>query len=152
MRKISYSWLAQLIASVFVLVFVYAAASKLTESDRFVNVLSQSPLVKEYATFIAWSIPFLEILISFFLFLPASRLQALWASALLMFAFTLYLTYMLVFVPKLPCSCGGILNNLSWPAHLAFNILLILLALLGIKFEKNTKSFIAINRNRRIPV
>jgi len=152
MRKISYSWLAQLIASIFVLVFVYAAASKLTASDRFVHVLSESPLVKDYAVIIAWSIPIIEILVSFFLIIPAARLGALLASAALMVVFTSYLAYMVAFVPKLPCSCGGILNHLSWPAHLAFNTLLTALALLGIKFEKSAKSFIAIDRNSRIPV
>jgi len=41
----------------------------------------------------------------------------------------------IVFIsPYTPCSCGGIITLLSWPEHLLFNIGLIVLALIAIRF------------------
>src|SRR5690606_41617749 len=66
------------------------------------------------------------------LFIPAFRKIGLYASFILIALFTGYLTYMIVFTPDLPCSCGGVLAALSWKQHIFFNLLFILLSLTGI--------------------
>jgi hypothetical protein len=52
----------------------------------------------------------------------------------------------------LPCSCGGIINRLSWPQHLVLNVVLTALTALAYITEQPYQRFIAINRNRRTPV
>lgn len=59
---------------------------------------------------------------------------------------------MLLFVSELPCSCGGIIQRLSWKGHLAFNTLFTILAYSGFIVSKQSKNFIAINRESRKPV
>jgi hypothetical protein len=59
---------------------------------------------------------------------------------------------MLLFTPKLPCSCGGVLKNLSWKEHLMFNFCFTAIAFIGWRFSKKNKDFIAINRLSRTPV
>lgn len=50
----------------------------------------------------------------------------------LMVAFTSYIIYIIMFNAQLPCTCGGMLEMLSWPQHLAFNITFILLGIIAI--------------------
>ncbi len=55
------------------------------------------------------------------------------------FLFAGYIGYMLVFVKHLPCSCGGVLQGLSWGQHLLFNLLFLLLAVMGTLLESKPK-------------
>ena len=50
--------------------------------------------------------------------------------------FTLYIGYMVAFVPKLPCSCGGIIQKMSWNQHLIFNVGFILLGVYAIWLDR----------------
>jgi hypothetical protein len=97
-------------------------------------------------------IPSVEIGISLLLVIPNLRKPGLLFSASLMSLFTLYIAYMLLFTPELPCSCGGILNSLGWKEHLIFNLCFTTLAFMGWRFSKMNKDFIAINRISRTPV
>jgi putative oxidoreductase len=76
------------------------------------------------------------------LFIPSMRVTGLYASVLLISIFTIYLGYMIFFIPALPCSCGGVLRYLSWQQHVVFNLFFILLAVAGIYlYKKNTQHF-----------
>ena len=152
MRKIAPDRLAEIISAIFILVFVYAAVSKWMDIQRFHDVLAESPLIKPWAGLVSQSLPAIELAIATLLLIPATRLTGLRLSFLTMLLFTAYLGYMLVFIPNMPCSCGGILNNMSWTQHFIFNVLLTTLSALGIYFQKSHQVFIAINRNSRIPV
>src|SRR5690606_7657944 len=46
--------------------------------------------------------------------------------------FTAYIVIILNFTEFIPCSCGGVLEDLGWTEHLIFNIVFILLAAVGI--------------------
>jgi hypothetical protein len=127
--------MAEVIAGLFILLFLYTALSKLGEFAVFRHFLRSSPLIARNAGIMAVLIPAGEILVALLLFLPATRKQGMLASLALMLVFTAYLTYMLLFVPRLPCSCGGVISRLSWQQHLVFNIILIGLALLGIRLH-----------------
>lgn len=124
--------LTEIIAALFILLFVYTATSKLLEFDRFTYVLSKSPLIGDKAPFLAWALPFLEFGISLLLFIPRTRRQGLWASLALMIVFTGYLGYMIYFTPDRPCNCGGVLKRMTWKQHLAFNFFFVMLAILAI--------------------
>jgi hypothetical protein len=49
-----------------------------------------------------------------------------------MFLFTIYVGLMISFAPHLPCSCGGVIKQMSWKQHLTFNTFFTALALFGI--------------------
>jgi hypothetical protein len=119
---------AAAVSYLFVLLFLYAAVSKLLDFETFTLQLAQSPLLSAYAGFIAWVVPGIEILIAFLLIIERFRILALYASFTLMVMFTAYIYIILNFSDFIPCSCGGVLEKLSWTQHLIFNIFFIILA------------------------
>ncbi|MFX9224384.1 MauE/DoxX family redox-associated membrane protein, partial [Acinetobacter baumannii] len=66
--------------------------------------------------------------------------------------FTSYISYMVLFIPNLTCSCGGVIKEMSWRQHLGFNLFFIIISIVGILLQQRTKDFIAINRQSRKPV
>ncbi len=136
----------EIVSALFIFLFVYVALSKLINHDQFIYALKQSPLPAKFAVPVSWLVPITELIIPLLLFIPASRRQGLLLSAAIMGAFTIYIGYMLIFTPQLPCSCGGIIQQLSWQGHLVFNILFTVLACIAFILSKQPKFFIAINR------
>jgi len=126
------SLIAELVVGSLILLYIYTATSKLLDFGSFRHVLSRSPLIGNFAPVVAWILPSAEIVISVLLILPQTRRIGLWCSVVLMFAFTGYVGYMLTFTSHLPCSCGGVLKQMTWKQHLVFNITYSLIALLGI--------------------
>lgn len=122
----------ELISALLILLWMYAAVSKLLTYDTFVVQLGKSPLVSDYASTTGWAIPVAELFISFALLLKRFRLPGLYASFFLLILFTGYLIAILNFSYHIPCSCGGILGNLSWHVHIAFNLVYSLIAVLGV--------------------
>ncbi|MBN8879853.1 MAG: hypothetical protein J0I32_20075 [Sphingobacteriales bacterium] len=116
----------------FIALWVYAGFSKIGDYDNFKFQLGRSPYVQHLADFIAKALPTAEI-ITALLFIPkATRLLAMYLSFFGMLIFTGYIYAMLNYSYFVPCSCGGILNDLGWHEHLIFNIFFTLLALTGI--------------------
>ncbi|MBL7697854.1 MAG: hypothetical protein JNK79_06830, partial [Chitinophagaceae bacterium] len=126
------------IAGLFILLFTYAGVSKLADYQKFSVELGKSPLLTSFSGFIAWSIPVVEILISLLLMMPAYQLLALYASFTLMVLFTAYLVTTLQFADYIPCTCGGVLQNLTWQTHIIFNCCFIALAIAAILLHKVT--------------
>ncbi len=124
--------LIEIISALFILLFVYAAASKLIDYQKFRIQLGQSPLLTAFAGRVSWIIPSLETIISIMLAFPRFRLFGLYASFSLMVMFTAYIIAITKFSDYVPCSCGGVLQNMSWNQHLVFNIAFVVLALIGI--------------------
>ena len=134
-----FSIISDIISASLIFLFVYVAISKIIEHDLFVHALGTSPLLKKISTEISWLIPLVEILISIFLLIPRWSKTGLLFSTLIMGLFTLYIGYMIVFIPQLPCSCGGILKELTWKQHLLFDIFLTLIAFIGFLLKKEIK-------------
>ena len=128
----------EVIAALLILLFLYAAFSKLLEFRTFVAELDEHPLFRHRAVFVAVAIPLVEIFTAFCLFMPAIRIWGLWGSLVLMGIFTLYIGAMLAFDSHLPCSCGGVLQQLTWKEHFIFNIGFTLLALGGVLLQRST--------------
>ena len=135
-----------------IFLFTYSGVSKLIDHEVFEAAILRSPIIRPQATIISWLIPMIELLIVVMLLLQQYRKAGLLLSLLLLTIFTAYIGYMILFIPDLPCSCGGVLKELSWNNHLLFNSFFILIILISLlPFLKN-KLFIAINRKSRIPV
>lgn len=122
------------VAYFFMVLFVYAAVSKMRDFENFQVQLAQSPLLSAYAGFISYGVIALELVIAGVLAFPKARRVGLYASFGLMVAFTVYIYLILNYSDFVPCSCGGILEKMSWQQHLAFNIACVVLALVSIVF------------------
>jgi uncharacterized membrane protein YphA (DoxX/SURF4 family) len=140
-RNILFTWmskstLVEIISCLFIILFLYTGISKFMEYSVFKEQLAESPVLKPFAPFMAWALPLTEFLVSLLLIIPRWRLKGLYASLFLMVAFTLYIGAIMTFNKELPCSCGGIISELSWQGHLVFNSVFIGLALAGVLLEK----------------
>lgn len=131
--------LIEIISALLILLFVYTGISKLNEHNNFQAVLSQSPLIGARSNFLSWSIPILELFTAVLLFLPFSRKWGLFISLILMIVFTVYVFYMIVFIPHLPCNCGGVIKKMAWKEHLLFNIFFAAIAFIGFWLHKKTQ-------------
>lgn len=128
MRKV----FIEIISCLFIVLFAYAAFTKLMDYQKFIVQIGQSPLLMALSGWIAWLVPTIEILAAVMLSFQKLRLLGLYASFTLMTMFTVYIIMILNFADHVPCSCGGILEKMGWTEHLVFNISFVLLALIGI--------------------
>jgi len=122
----------------YILLFVYASVSKLLEFENFQAQLGQSAIIGAYAGVISYSIIVIELLVAVMLVIPSFKLKGLYISFLLMSLFTVYIFIILNFTSNIPCSCGGILEKMTWKVHLIFNIISLILAGLAILFFDGT--------------
>lgn len=121
-----------IISALFVLLFLYAALTKLMDYQKFVVQLGQSPMLTPIAEFMAWLVPAVEIVIAALLMIPRTRYLGLCASTWLMAAFSTYIVIITQYAFYVPCSCGGILNSLGWTEHFIFNLVFVALGIAGI--------------------
>jgi hypothetical protein len=61
----------------------------------------------------------------------------------LMTLFTIYIAIILVVNNHIPCSCGGIIQSMSWKQHLLFNVACIILSVIGIRSSTTKKEISA---------
>ncbi len=139
LSKLNEKYFQSIVSYLFVLLFVYAATSKIMDFDTFKVQLAQSPLLSAYAGLIAFLVPGIELLIAGFLLIPRFNRLGLFSSYLLMIMFTAYIYIILNFSDFIPCSCGGVLEKLSWTQHLIFNLVFILLAIAAILFARDNQ-------------
>ncbi|MFA4870218.1 MAG: MauE/DoxX family redox-associated membrane protein [Pedobacter sp.] len=137
-----------IISGLFFLLFIHTATDKLIDFQKFNVQLGQSPLLTPISRYVAWFIPSVEILISFLLVFPFTRLIALYASHGLMVMFTTYIIVIMNFTERIPCSCGGIFEGMKWGEHLIVNIAFvgvgIVVILLQTRINKQKRQLIAI--------
>lgn len=119
--------LTELITSLLILLYVYTGVSKLIGYRRFTIVLEQFPFLKSWSHPVGWLLPVTELIVALMLFFHSSRRVGLWLSLFLLTCFTVFLVGMVATTPELPCNCGGVLEQLSWPQHIAFNTTFLLL-------------------------
>ncbi len=136
--RLKNSTILSLISSLLIFLFVYTASSKILDYSSFLSALSASPLIGNKAKLLTIGLPPVEIGVAVLLLLPKTRLIGFYGSTILLILFTVYIAYMLLFVPHLPCSCGGVLKNFSWTSHLLFNIVFVGLSIIGVlKLKKH---------------
>lgn len=124
--------IVSMICLLFIILFVYAACTKLLDYEKFRVQIGQSPVLTSIGGWISWLVPATELVIAGMLLMPSLRLMALYASFSLMTMFTAYIFIILHYSPFIPCSCGGILEKMGWTEHLFFNIGFVFLALIGV--------------------
>ena len=137
--KILYQVVPKIIGILIIIIFVYAATSKLIAFEEFKIQLGKSPFISAYANWMVWIIPLTELSVVVLFLYKKYLLAAFYSSLILMTLFTTYIFLVLNFSNDIPCSCGGILQTLSWKEHLIFNLIFIAFTILGILFTKRKK-------------
>jgi hypothetical protein len=128
--------IVDIIVILFIVLWAYAAFSKLIDYQTFKVQLGKSPLITNYAAAAAIGVPLIELAITGMLLFERTKTAGLYASLSLMLMFTTYLIVILNYSYYIPCSCGGILGNgLSWKAHVVFNLVFVILGFLGIRTQ-----------------
>ncbi|NLR68897.1 hypothetical protein HGH92_31640 [Chitinophaga varians] len=123
--------LLEVAALAYILMFSYAAASKLFDVKLFTRQLRLQPFNLSWVPFMVWAIPTVELLVVLLLILPKYRLKGLYAAIGLMIVFTAYILVAKSGVFKyIPCSCGGVISKLTWTQHLWFNLIFLIIGLL----------------------
>ncbi len=141
-RKI-YTIVIKTASVLFIVLFIYAATSKLLNIEQFKLRLERFPIISSYVDWVAWGVPMIEILIAGLFFFQKFMLSAFYASFSLMTIFTAYIILVLNFSDSIPCSCGGVLAKMGWKEHIIFNFAFIFLALLGILLIEKSKKDLA---------
>ncbi|OAZ05245.1 methylamine utilization protein MauE [Flavobacterium succinicans] len=121
-----------LVSVLFILLFTYAAISKLLDFENFQIQLAQSPIVSVWAIWFSFLIPLIELGIVVLFLVPKYKPIAFYSSLIVMSLFTAYIFIILRYSAYIPCSCGGILDKMSWETHLVFNLVFVLFAVLAI--------------------
>ncbi len=131
-----------IIAYLFIILFIYASVNKLLDYENFSTELGKSPLLTAFAGYVAWAVPAVELVVVILLTVPKWMLAGFYAAFSLMTMFTAYIVAILNFSDYIPCSCGGVLQNMTWNQHLVFNICFVILGFAGImlyEYEDNKK-------------
>lgn len=131
------NYFPEVAAYLFILLFVYAAISKLIEFNDFQTQLGQSPLLGAFAKAVSYGVIIFEIFISLILAFQRTRKFGFYLFYLLMVMFTAYIIIILNFTSFTPCSCGGVLEKMGWTEHLIFNIAFVLIAAFAIYKTEN---------------
>jgi len=146
-KKISRAFV-ETVSLLYIILFVYAALNKLLDFENFQVQLGQSPLLSAFAGPVSYLVPVVEFVIVVLLVLPKLRYIGLLASFCLMIMFSTYIFIMLHFSPFVPCSCGGILEKLSWNQHLLFNVIFVILALAALIYIDKSESPTILSRRK----
>ena len=129
--------LIESVCALIIGLFLYASVSKFLDFKNFTDQMNNQPLPKSWTPFLVWAIPLLEVAISFLLLFEYTRLVALYGSLIVMIVFTIYTGIVLLhFFHYIPCSCGGVIRNLTWRQHLVLNVFFTALSTLGILLQR----------------
>jgi putative oxidoreductase len=115
--------------ALLILLFAYATVSKLSDLAMFRHEMYNQHFPPEITAALVWLIPAAEIVAIVLLLSERWQRAGLLFSAILMALFTGYITLVLSgYWQRVPCSCGGVLRNMSWQAHFFFNLFFLALS------------------------
>lgn len=123
------------ITAVLLLLWIYTGLSKLIQFDKFRFEAGRSPFLQHIAPLVAVIVPATELVIAAMLIAKRTRVAGLYASLFLITLFAGYVYIMLHDAYDLPCSCGGIIELLTWEQHLVVNLMLTLLTAIAILLQ-----------------
>lgn len=99
---------------------------RLIDLADFEKAMFKSPVLRPYIHELAYLIPISELVVCLLLIFNKTKKWGYYVSLGLLTAFTGYIIYILIaYSHHLPCVCGGVISQMSWPVHLLFNLLFI---------------------------
>lgn len=122
--------LVSIISGLLIFLWVYAGLSKLLDFDKSLGEMLSQPMPPWLEKILVWLVPMAELFTASLLLISRTRLYGLVLSSLLLISFSIYISLVINSVfNRIPCSCGGVLKNMSWETHLVFNLCFLALAL-----------------------
>ncbi|MFP5439044.1 MAG: DoxX family protein [Bacteroidia bacterium] len=134
-RNVNSALFINVVSLAYILLFVYAAVSKLLDFEHFQVQLGQSPMLNAFAGIVSYTVPLGELVISGLLAFGRTRRLGLYSGFVLMSLFTAYIFIITNYSDFIPCSCGGILEKMGWGEHLIFNLVFVVLAALALAWD-----------------
>ncbi|MDX5483195.1 MAG: hypothetical protein LPK07_16060, partial [Hymenobacteraceae bacterium] len=132
--------LSEGITALLILLFFYTALSKLLDFQAFEGQLLLQPFPAWAMPYLLWGLPTVELVACWLLFRRGTRRPGLYLSTLLMGVFTGYVALVLSGAfGSIPCSCGGVLEQMGWMEHLVFNTFFLALAIVGTRLHLKAK-------------
>lgn len=119
--KRTITFAARLIPYAFVLLFTYAAVSKLMDFENFRVQLAQSPLLGTYPDVMAYTIITVLLLTVLLLCFRESKTAGLYTTLIFASLSMLYIGMMLINKDNLPCTCIAFFEKLSWKSNFWFS-------------------------------
>ncbi len=136
--------LNQVAQFMLIVLWIYAAFSKLLNYELSKNEMLNQVFPYPVALTLAWLIPAIEILTALLILMPKATYYGFWASLILLISFTLYIILGLFnLYPRMPCSCAGIIPELSWSKHLLINFFFLAITLIAIITNRRGKEKLA---------
>ena len=129
----------EIITVLNIILFLYTGIAKIMDYSVFKEQLAVSPILSFAAKPVALLLPWVEFVVVLMLVIPRWRLKGLYACLGLMILFTAYIIALFSISKEMPCSCGGIIELLSWQQHIVFNVAFIALNLWAIILLKKEK-------------
>jgi putative oxidoreductase len=121
------------IPSLLIFLWVYAALSKLINFEQSRNQMLQQVFPAGLSELLAWAVPVVELSTAGLLIFKKTQRAGLYISLFLLLHFTIYICVVMLNVfGRIPCSCGGILEKMSWGQHLVFNLFFLFLTLIAL--------------------
>lgn len=139
------TFIGQVTVSMLTLLWIYAAISKLGNPHTTILQMQKQPLPPWSTKVLAAGIPVVELGIAILLNVHKTRFMGLAASTALLSLFSLYIICVLLSLSRqnIPCSCGGIIGQLGWKAHLFFNLFWLALCIVGMLNHKRSTTVVA---------
>jgi len=129
----------QLISILLITLWVYTAVNKAMDIGLFKTQLAKQPFPSPWAPILVWFLPIIELLTASLLMFTKTKKAGMLLSFLLMLVFTIYVALAVIgYWENIPCSCGGVLNQLGWKDHLWFNLFFTALAGTGVYLSRQS--------------
>jgi len=123
--------------ALLILLFAYAAVSKLADFNMFRHEMHNQNFSPEVAEALLYLVPAAEVMAIILFLTEKGQRAGLMLSAILMALFTGYIGLVLAgYWQRVPCSCGGVLKNMSWRVHFAFNLFFLTIAVAALTIPK----------------
>lgn len=125
---------------ILIFVYIYTATSKILDMKTTMGSMNNQPFDNRFTPALIAFVLIAEYATSFLLLFDKTRRIGYWTSLGMMILFTGYVGLVLGnYYDRVPCSCGGIINTLSWTQHLVLNLMLIVMSILGLMITKKQK-------------
>jgi len=125
----------EILSALLILLWVYTAVSKLANAEEFRSQLNNQVFRPEVTKVLFYLVPSSELVAATLLLFRDTRVIGFLSSLVLMLGFTTYIILILTGAfPRVPCSCGGVLQTLGWKSHLVFNLVFTAIATSGLLF------------------
>jgi hypothetical protein len=124
-------------SSLLILIWAYTGLEKFIHFEESKRAFHNQVFPEYYAELLSYGVPTTELVVVILLLFRYSRWMGFLLSLITLTAFTTYIGLVWIEVfPRVPCSCAGIFERVSWSSHLIINLVLVLISCWGLMTTK----------------